>query len=157
MENKKFLIFGFIIIFAVAGVCLWSAFKMKKEIGLICHEDKYSLISYINDYVPKEDKPYLFISSQKDLEQLNDIFTTDDINILDIEKYDYLIYFFQPQHGCDRNIRLNCVEYDQKGINLKLDSYNINQACDAIFHDSIVVEIEKNKYDNNLEVTIKND
>ena len=91
MRNRKFLIFGFIVIFAVAGVCLWSAFKMKDNIGLICRKDTYSLVSYMYGYNPKEEKQYMFISETKDLDKLIGILGSTDINTLDIKNHDYLI------------------------------------------------------------------
>lgn len=155
MRNRKFLIFGFIIIFAVAGVCLWAAFKMKEDIGLICRKDTYSLVSYMYGYNLEENEKYMFISDKKDLDKLIGVLQTIDINSLDITNHDYLIYFVEPQHGCDRTIRLNCVEHDKKGINLDLTSYEVDPQCEIIFSDSFVIELEKGKYDQNIEVNIK--
>lgn len=155
MRNRKFLIFGFIVIFAVAGVCLWSAFKMKDNIGLICRKDTYSLVSYMYGYNPKEEKQYMFISEAKDLDKLIGILGSTDINTLDIKNYDYLIYFQDPQHGCDRTYRLECVEYDKKGINLDINSYEVEPKCDIIFSDSFIIELEKGKYNQDIEVKIK--
>ena len=155
MRNRKFLIFGFIVIFAVAGVCLWSAFKMKDNIGLICRKDTYSLVSYMYGYNPKEEKQYMFISEAKDFDKLIGILGSTDINTLDIKNHDYLIYFQDPQHGCDRTYRLECVEHDKKGINLDINSYEVDPKCDIIFSDSFIIELEKGKYNQDIEVKIK--
>ena len=50
---------------------------------------------------------------------------------------------------------LNCVEYDKKGINLDINSYEVEPKCDIIFSDSFIIELEKGKYNQDIEVKIK--
>lgn len=154
MKNRKFLIFGFLVILAVTIVCLWASFKMKETIGPICREDTYTLASYTQGYNPEEKEKQIFISNQKDTDKLMGILSTDDISSLDTEKYDYLIYFLNEHHGCDRVERLNCIEYDKEGITLKISAYKIDTTCDITFTDSFIIELDKDKYDKDLKVEV---
>ena len=71
---------------------------------------------------------------------------------LDIKKHDYIIYFINPQNGCDREIRLNCVTYEKNKLTLNMSKYQVDPTCDRIINDSLVIELEKGKFDKNIEI-----
>ena len=93
----------------------------------------------------------MFVTNEKEFDKETRLDEKDKKN-LDFEKYDYLIYFIGPQSGCDREKRLNCIEYEDDGIKLNFDHNNIDDKCDVIYHDAFIIELEKNKYDKNMTI-----
>jgi len=154
MKNRTFLIFGILIILAVTIVCLWSIFTIKETIGLVCHKDTYSLTSYNSSYNLNENQ--IFISNEEEIKQLDGVISHEEINDLDINNHDYLIYFLTPQYGCERIQRLNCVEYTNESINLNFSTYKVDTTCNIIFLDSFVIELPKKQYNSNIKVNIVN-
>ena len=90
----------------------------------------------------------IFYSYQSNVSEVN----KKDKKNLNFEEHDYLVYFIEPQSGCDRKKRLNCIEYNDTGIKLKFENNAVDETCDAIYHDAFIIELEKNKYDKNLTV-----
>ena len=152
MGNRKFLIFGFIFILVITGVILYIATKMKDNLPLVCREDTFEVFSYSHGYNPKEKGNYLFISTQSDVDGLLNVFTPETMKELEIEKHDYIIYFINSQSGCDREIRLNCVTYEKNKLTLNMSKYQADPTCDRIINDSLVIELEKGKFDKNIKI-----
>ena len=152
MRNRKFLIFGFIFILIITGVFLYIANKMKDNLPLVCREDTFEVFSYSHGYNPEEKGNHLFISTQSDVDGLLNIFTPEAMKELDIKKHDYIIFFINPQNGCDREIRLNCVTYEKNKLTLNMSKYQVDPTCDRIINDSLVIELEKGKFDKNIEI-----
>lgn len=155
MKNRKFLIFGFIFILVVTAAFLYIATKMKDNLPLVCREDVFEVFSYSHGYNPNEQKNYLFISTQSDVDGLLNIFTPTAMQELDIEKNDYIIYFLNPQAGCDREMRLNCVTFGKNKLTLNMTKFEVDPTCDRVINDSLVIELEKGKFNKDVEIKLE--
>lgn len=154
-EKKKILV---IIILSIAFLIIGIIARInsimqlnKKEEAVKCNSKSYHLVtySYQDEHESKEQK--VFVSNEKEFDKETRLDEKDKKN-LNFEKYDYLIYFIGPQVGCDREKRLNCIEYEEDGIKLNFDHNNIDDKCEVIYHDAFIIELEKNKYDKNLTI-----
>ena len=74
---------------------------------------------------------------------------------LDIEKNDYIIYFLNPQAGCDREMRLNCVTFEKNKLTLNMTKFEVDPTCDRVINDSLVIELEKGKFNKDVEIKLE--
>ena len=151
-EKKRVLVLiilsiSFLIIGIIARINSIKELSEKEEPAK-CNEKSYHLVSY--SYIEEKEKS-IFITSEKEFDKEKRL-NKKDKKYLNFEEYDYLIYFIEPQNGCDREKRLKCVEYNDSGIKLNFEYNYIDDKCEVIFHDALIVELEKNKYDKSITV-----
>lgn len=154
IKKNTLIIIILSICFLIIGLVV--RFSTLKEDSTIksndtCHTSSYYLLNY--SYEEEKEKT-IFLTNEKDYDK-ETRFSTDDKKKLDFEKYDYLVYFLDAQGGCDRKQRLTCVEYNAKGIVLNFEYFDIDESCDAIYYDAFIIELEKGKYDENINVEEK--
>ncbi|MBQ7105409.1 MAG: hypothetical protein IJN90_06085 [Bacilli bacterium] len=153
-RNKVILIV--LIVIMLGGTIIYKIVSNKSEENVKenkkCDEKNFFLGDYSYDYDLEKEDNYFLVTSKKEYQAKKELVEFSDEEKLDFENHDYLIYILPAQHGCDRSYRLNCFEQRDKEVYLNFDKNEADQMCDAIFFDSIIIELEKDKYDNKLEV-----
>ena len=152
MKDYKRVLVLIILIIAFLAIGIIARFNSINELNKVeenvkCNETSYHLITYL--YQEDKGNEKTFLTSEKDYDNDTRLKEKYKKN-LDFEKHDYLVYFMSSQNGCEREKKLKCIEYEDKGIKLNFEHFIIDKTCDTIYYDAFIVELEKNKYDKNI-------
>lgn len=156
MNKKRILILLITIIIVIFVIILFTlTTKNNTESNATCTEKNFFSTSFLASYSPIDEKRYILMSSEKEYtENVHDLLTEDIKDELDFEKYDYLIYFMDDQYGCEREKILKCVKTTKRGLIMEFENQEIDKECDAIFFDAYVIRLEKDKYDDQIEIGV---
>lgn len=153
IKNKKSILITLVILVLI-GISVYKLFSNKHELvddNIKCEKPTFFLGSYT--YSPNATQKHFIITTEKELEQIENIVSFDDALEFDFKHHDYLIFFIEPQLGCGRTYEFKCFRQEQKEIYLDFAKNEVDNTCDAIFTDSIIIEIEKDKYDSSVKIT----
>lgn len=154
ISRNKVILIALMALVLIAGIACKIFLNKEEKTETTknkCDDKNFFIGSYSSEKL-KDKENYYILKTKKDYEAKKDIIKFNDTEKLDFENYDYLVFFVPTQLGCNRTYQLKCFEQKENEIYLNFEKNEVDEYCDAIFFDSIIVELQKDKYNNETKI-----